>query len=98
LLAQPRTKLDVQFVLGDFPGDTWHFCWDPSKYVLVPSKEVDKIALLFGIQTGLDLHSFGRVFSIDLHGLSILSFFESVGCRGLGWGEESQGYSEAKYT
>jgi hypothetical protein len=87
LLDRSRTRLDVEGVLDDFPGDAWHFCWAPRKYVLISSKEVHKLALLFGVQTGPNLHSFGKVFDIDLHGLGVLGHFESARYRGHGQAE-----------
>jgi hypothetical protein len=43
------TRLDVDHVLGDIPRDPQHFCWAPSKQVLVALEEVDEIAFLFGV-------------------------------------------------
>jgi hypothetical protein len=31
LLDRLLSKLDVEGVLGDFMGYTWHFCWAPRK-------------------------------------------------------------------
>jgi hypothetical protein len=74
-------------VLGNFLRDAWHFYRAPRKYVLVASEEVNELAFLFGVQTGPDLHIFVRVSGINLHGLSVLDRFESVGCRGHGRAE-----------
>jgi hypothetical protein len=65
-------------VLGELPGDSRHFSRTPHKYVLVVSKEVDKLAFLFGVQAGPDLDGLGRVFGVNLYGLSILSYFEGA--------------------
>jgi hypothetical protein len=88
LLDRPQTRLNVEGVLGDFPGDAWHFYRAPCKYILVASEEVDELAFLFGVQTSPDLHGFGRVSDIDLHGLSILGRFESTGRQGHGWAKQ----------
>jgi hypothetical protein len=71
-------------MLSDFPVKAWHFCRALRKYVLVASKEVGKLAFLFGVHTSPDLHSFGRFFGIDLHGLSILGCLENTGRQGHG--------------
>jgi hypothetical protein len=83
-------------VLGDFPGDVWHFCWAPCKHVLVVSKEADELTFLFGYQTGPDLHSFGQVLSINLHGLSVLVHLESARRWGHGQDERLYGCLEAE--
>jgi hypothetical protein len=90
-----RNTLDVEGVLHDFLENTWHFCWAPQKYVLVASEEVDKLAFLFGVQTGPDLHSFGRVFDIDLHDLGVLGGLENARRRGHGRAERRCGYPKA---
>jgi hypothetical protein len=64
-------------VLGDLLGDTRHFYWTPRKYVIIVSEEVKKLAFLFGVQAGLDFNGLGRVFNVDMHGLGILSSFQS---------------------
>jgi hypothetical protein len=71
----------VEGVLGDFPGDAWHFCQAPCKNIPIALEEVDELAFLFGVQTGTDLHGFGRVPSIDLHSLRILIHLKNAGCR-----------------
>jgi hypothetical protein len=65
-------------VLNDFLGDVRHLCRAPHNYVLVALEEIDKLAFLFGVQDGPDLNSFGRVFGINLHGLSVLDRFDSA--------------------
>jgi hypothetical protein len=72
LLDWPQTEFDVECVLGYFSRDAWDFCRAPRKHVLVASEEVDELAFLIGVQTGPDLHGFGRVSSIDLYGIGIL--------------------------
>jgi hypothetical protein len=71
-------------VHNDFPGDAWHFCWAPRKHVPVVLEDVDELNFLFGVQTGPDLHSFGRVSGIDLYGLGILVYLVNARCRGHG--------------
>jgi hypothetical protein len=39
------------------------------------------------IETGPDLHGFGWVFSMNLHGLGILGHFENAERGGHGWAE-----------
>jgi hypothetical protein len=84
MLDRPRTRFDVDGVLGDFQADAWHFCRAQHKHVLVASEEVNELAFLFGVQAGFDLHSFGRVSDIDLYGLGILARLENVRHRGHG--------------
>jgi hypothetical protein len=71
-------------VLGDFPRDAWHFYWAPHKHVFVASEEIDELSFLFGVQTGPDLHGFGRVSSIDLYGLGVLIHLENARHHGHG--------------
>jgi hypothetical protein len=97
LLDRPQIGLDVEGVHGDFLVDAWHFYRAPHKYVLIASEDVNEPAFLFWVQTGPDLHGFGRVSGIDLHGLSVLGRFESAGHRGHGRVEWCRGYSEAEF-
>jgi hypothetical protein len=86
LLDWPRTGFDVEGVLDDFPGDSWHFCHAPHKHVLIVSEELNERAFLFGIQTGPDMHGFsGSPASIcmALASLSILKMPDFVGMDGL---------------
>jgi hypothetical protein len=46
-------------------------------------EEVHKLAFLFRVQSGPDLHGSGKVSSIDMHGLGILSDFEGIGHGGM---------------
>jgi hypothetical protein len=66
-------------VLGDLPRDGRHFYWTPHKYVLIVLEEVNELAFLFVVQADPDLDGLGRVFGVDLHGLSILGHIESTG-------------------
>jgi hypothetical protein len=83
LLDRLGTGLDVEGMLRDFLGDTRHFCWAPCKYVSIVLEDVDELTFLFRIQGGLNLHGFGWVPSIDLHGLGILVNHENARCRGI---------------
>jgi hypothetical protein len=83
-------------VLSDFLGDAWHFYRAPFKHVLVPSEEVDEITFLFRVQTGPDLHGFGRVSDIDLYGLGILVHLENVGHHGQGQAGQCYRYPKAE--
>jgi hypothetical protein len=88
LLAWQSFKMQnvgVIGVLGDFLGDARHFCRAPHKCAHVALEEVDELTFLFGVQTDLDLYGFGRVSSIDLHGLGVLGHFESVERQGHSW-------------
>jgi hypothetical protein len=78
-------------VLGDLLGDAWHFYWTPHKCALVVSEEVDELAFLFGVQASSDLDYLGRVFGVNLYGLSILSRFESVGRGGTVRPDDTEG-------
>jgi hypothetical protein len=49
-------------------------------------EEVDELAFLFRIQVGHDLHDFGWVPNVDLHGLGVLVCLENAGCRGASLG------------
>jgi hypothetical protein len=89
LLDQPRIGFHVE-------GDAWHFCREPHKHVLVALEEVDELAFLFGVQTGLDLHDFGGVSGIDLYGLGVLIHLENAGHQGHGRAEQRCGYSKAE--
>jgi hypothetical protein len=95
LLDRLRTRLDVEGVLDDFLRDAWHFYWAPRKHVLVASEEADELTFLFGVYIGLDLHSFGRVFGIDLNGLSVLVCLENARCWRHGQDERFHGCLEA---
>jgi hypothetical protein len=46
-------------------------------------EEVDELAFLFRVQSGPDLHSFGRISGIDLHNLGTLDGIESPGHGGM---------------
>jgi hypothetical protein len=83
-------------VLSDFSGDAWHFCRAPCKHVLVASGEVDELAFLFGIQTGPDLHGFGRNSGINLYGLGVLVHLENIGRWGHDQAEQCCGYPEVE--
>jgi hypothetical protein len=83
LLDRLRTGFDIEGVLDDVPGDARHFCQAPRKYVLVALGEVNGLAFLFGVQTGPDMHDFGRVPSINLHGLGVLVRLENTDVRGV---------------
>jgi hypothetical protein len=96
LLDRPRTGFDVEGVLGDFPGDAWHFCRAPRKHDLVALKEVDELSFLFGVPTGPDLYGFGRVSDINLYGIGILVHLENTGHQGHGQAERCCGYSKAE--
>jgi hypothetical protein len=54
-------------------------------YFLVTSEEVDVLDFLFGVQVGPDLDGVGRVFGLNLYGLSILDCFQGTGRGGHGW-------------
>jgi hypothetical protein len=84
LLDRPRAEFDVQGVLSNFLGDA---CQAPWKHVPVALVEADELTFLFGTRTGPDLHSFGRVPSIDLHGLGILIRLENAKHQGHSWAE-----------
>jgi hypothetical protein len=96
LLDRPWTGFDVEGVLGDFSGDAQHFYQDPRKDVPIASEEVDELAFLFGVQTGPDLHGFGRGFGIDLYGLGILVCLQKATCQGHGQAEWCCGYPEVE--
>jgi hypothetical protein len=40
-------RLDVESVLGDLLGDTWHVRRSPRKNIFVASEEVDELIFLF---------------------------------------------------
>jgi hypothetical protein len=71
-------RLNVEGMLGGVLGYAQHFYQTPHKYVLIALQEVDELAFLFGVQAGPDLDGLGRVFSINLHGLSILDHFKNT--------------------
>jgi hypothetical protein len=69
-------------VHDDFPRDTRNLGRAPCKHVPIALEEVDELTFLFGVQTDLNLHGFGWVPSIDLHGLGILVRLQNAGHRG----------------
>jgi hypothetical protein len=85
-------------VLGDLPGDAPHLCQIARKYVLVVAEEVDELAFLFGVQADPNWNGFGRVFSVDLHGLGVLGRFESAKRWGHGRAEQRLWYSKAQLS
>jgi hypothetical protein len=90
-----RTGLDVEGMLGDFPGDTRNFCQAPCKHVPIVLEEVNELTFLFRIQVGPDLYGFGWVPSIDLHGHGVLVGLENARCQGHLWSEWCHGQLEA---
>jgi hypothetical protein len=78
LLDQPRSRFDIESVLGDFLRDAWHLCWAPRKHILVGLEEINEPAFLFGVQTAPDLDGLGRVSDIDVHSLGVLLHLENA--------------------
>jgi hypothetical protein len=79
LLDRLGDGLDVECVLSDLSGDTWHFCRAPHKYVLVVSEKVNEISFLFGVYAHPNLNSLGGILGVDLHDLGILGHLEGTG-------------------
>jgi hypothetical protein len=52
-------------MLGNLPGDAWHFCRSLCKHVLVASEEVDELTFLFGAQAGPNLDGIGILGSLE---------------------------------
>ena len=48
-------------MLGEFPGNTWHVCWTPCKYVPVLTEKFDERAFLCGVQAGGHIDRLGSV-------------------------------------
>jgi hypothetical protein len=80
--------LDVEGVLGDFPGDAWHICRSPCKSIFVAPEEVHELAFLFRAPTGPDLDDLGRVLSIDMDSISVLGSLEGARHGGHGWASQ----------
>jgi hypothetical protein len=47
-------RIDVEAVLNQLPGDSWHVRWLPREDVAVSPEEVDERVFLFGVEAGPD--------------------------------------------
>ena len=56
LFDWPRTRLDLQGMLGDFPWNSWHVQGFPRKDVSIGVEEVDERAFLHGGEGSVDAH------------------------------------------
>jgi hypothetical protein len=54
LSNQPCLRIGLQFVLGQFPRDSWHIHMLPCEYVSVILPELDERTFLFVIKAGTD--------------------------------------------
>jgi hypothetical protein len=53
--------VDVKFVLGEFPRDTWHVGWFPCKDVSILTEELDERAFLCGREVCSHSHLLGGI-------------------------------------
>jgi hypothetical protein len=47
-------RIDVEAVLDQLPGHSWHVCWLPHEDVAVSPEEADERVFLFGVEAGPD--------------------------------------------
>jgi hypothetical protein len=47
-------RIDVEAVLDQLPGHSWHVRWLPREDVAVSPEEVDERVFLFGVEAGPD--------------------------------------------
>jgi hypothetical protein len=47
-------RIDVEAVLNQLPGHSWHVRWLPREDIAVSPEEVDERVFLFGVEAGPD--------------------------------------------
>ena len=58
--------VDVECVLGEFPGYSWHVSWAPCEYFPVLTEELDERAFLFRSEIFRHESGLGGVHRVDL--------------------------------
>jgi hypothetical protein len=54
-------RIDVEAVLNQLPGHSWHVRWPPREDVAVSPEEVDERVFLFWVEAGPDGGGLARV-------------------------------------
>jgi hypothetical protein len=75
--------VQMEFMLNQFPRDSWHVCRFPCKDVPIFLEEFDEHEFLFGIQVFAYMSSLGKFLrrQWDLLAECILQLLELCGCR-----------------
>jgi hypothetical protein len=74
-------RIDVEAVLNQLPGRSWHVRWLPREDVEVSPKEVDERVFLFGVEAGPDGGGLAAVACLEVDRLdqNLLSWLRLVG-------------------
>ena len=72
------TRVKIECVLGEFPGNTWHVCWTPGEDFTALTEEFNERAFLCGVEVGRDESHFLWVVRVDLHFSCILGGVEHL--------------------
>ena len=66
LSNRPDVRIDVECVLGEFPGYSWHVSWAPCEDFPALTEELDEHAFLFWSEVFRHKNGLGGVRRVDL--------------------------------
>src|SRR3954454_18438539 len=81
LLDRFCVRIDIEGVLSEFPGDSWHIGWLPSEYFPALMEELDERAFLCFSEALRHVDGLVLILRVNLLCLCLLSRAEFVGCR-----------------